>query len=60
MNEHIDYVGLLAQKEQLIKQLRNLSAKQFGATSLGEMNEISRKRKDINEALEAINKKLQP
>lgn len=53
-----NYINLIDQKKELQKRLNNLMARQFGAQSVGEMDEISRERRDINAALKIINEKL--
>ena len=55
-----NYLDLIDQKKKLMKKLENLNARQFGATSNGEMESIAEERKDVRAALEIINKKLNP
>lgn len=53
-----NYLDLIEQKKKIIKKLNDLNAKQFGATSNGEMEAIAEERKDLRAALSIINEKL--
>lgn len=56
METGIDYLSLIEQKAKLLSKLDNLDAEEFAAMSLGEMNEIERKRRDVKAAIKSIDK----
>lgn len=58
MAENVNFTDLIRQKRELLKQLANLAAREFAATSGGEMQMINEERRDYLAALKKINSLL--